>query len=68
MRYYPNEPNKLTLGEMRVYEQAITHKSGKEICSALNICRSTLYSHLNNIYRKLGCSGRLELIYRFKEG
>jgi DNA-binding CsgD family transcriptional regulator len=58
----------LTLAEMRVYAEALTPKSHKEIASALKVSKKTVMFHLTHIYRKLGCSDRLELIYRFKEG
>ena len=65
MSNYANANGKLTLAEMRVYKEALTPKSRKEIASALNVSKRTVMFHLSHIYRKLGCADRLELIYRF---
>ena len=65
---YANRNGRLTLAEMRVYKEALTPKSNKEIAVTLNLCLQTVKQHLGRIYCKLGCSDRLELIYRFKEG
>jgi DNA-binding CsgD family transcriptional regulator len=62
---YANGKGKLTLAEMRVYNEAITPKSNKDICKALNLGRSTVTFHLRRIYKKLKCQDRLELLYRF---
>jgi len=56
----------LTLTEMRVLEEALKPKCIKEIAQTLYVEPRTIKFHLSNLYRKLGCQSRIELIYRYK--
>ncbi len=62
---YANANGKLTLAEMRVYKEAFSPKSRKEIAAALGVSDATVRWHMHSILRKLVCRDRLELIYRF---
>jgi DNA-binding CsgD family transcriptional regulator len=54
---------RLSLAEWRVYNEAITDKPRKEIARDLHLSLRTIKFHLSSIYRKLGLSGRLDLVY-----
>ncbi len=54
----------LTLKEARILELIMDGKSNKEICQQLYIEQSTLKSHINHIYKKLGISTRKEAFWR----
>jgi len=51
----------LTSRQKEVYEHILAGKSNKEIMGMLFIEQSTLKSHINQIYRKLGIKSRKEL-------
>lgn len=53
--------NRLTERQREVYNLIISGKTNKEIMTELFIERSTLKSHINQIYRKLGVKSRREL-------
>jgi DNA-binding CsgD family transcriptional regulator len=55
----------LTPAEGRVFEEALTAKSQKEIAAALNVSLRMVKAHLSQIYRKTGCRDRLELLVIF---
>ncbi len=52
----------LTLQESKIYKLIKMKYSNKEIASELNISVSTVKTHVNNIYKKLGISSRKELL------
>lgn len=52
----------LTPGERLVYAQLQNDKRDKEIANALNISFSGVRFHVTNIFRKLGLSGRREIL------
>jgi DNA-binding CsgD family transcriptional regulator len=54
----------LSLAERRVYREALSDKSRKEIARDLHLSLSAVAWHLNRMYKKLGCSGRLDLILK----
>ncbi len=51
----------LTVQESKIYDLLTMKYSNKEIASELNISVSTVKTHVNNIYKKLGISSRKEL-------
>lgn len=53
---------KLTQQERKIYNFIINGDSNKEIASKLNVSVSTIKTHINNIYKKIGISSRTELI------
>lgn len=53
------EPGTLTLKEKEVLRYLVKGFSNKKIANALEISAGTVNIHLDNIYRKLGCSNRL---------
>ena len=59
----PNEPGvqPLTVSERRVAELAAAGHSNPEIAQSLFVTRKTVETHLGQVYRKLGISGRGEL-------
>ncbi|WP_343487880.1 response regulator transcription factor [Allomuricauda sp. d1] len=54
--------HELSPQELRVYQAMSDGKSNKEIASELFISHSTVKTHINNIYKKLGISSRNELL------
>jgi DNA-binding CsgD family transcriptional regulator len=59
----PDEPGvqQLTVSERRVAELAAAGHSNPEIAQSLFVTRKTVETHLGQVYRKLGISGRGEL-------
>ena len=59
----PDEPGvqRLTVSERRVAELAAAGHSNPEIAQSLFVTRKTVETHLGQVYRKLGISGRGEL-------
>lgn len=55
------EISRLTDRQLQVYQLIISGKSNKEIMSTLFIEQSTLKTHINQIYKKLGVASRKEL-------
>lgn len=55
----------LTKTETRVLCELLSGKVRKEIASTLNVSLNAVRFHLVNLYRKLGCSGRLEVIRKY---
>lgn len=58
----PSSNEQLTSKEIQVYNLISEHKTNKEIADQLFISASTVKTHVNNIYRKLGIKSRQELI------
>lgn len=54
----------LTIQEQKIYQLLANGKANKEISNELNIEVSTVKSHLNNIYSKLGIRSRKEIYNR----
>ncbi len=52
----------LTVQESKIYDLLTIKYSNKEIAAELNISVSTVKTHVNNIYKKLGISSRKELV------
>lgn len=52
---------KLSISEQKLIPNLFTNMSNAEIALKLNISRSTVKSHLNNIYIKTGVNNRLDL-------
>ncbi len=52
----------LTIQESKIYKLIKMKYSNKEIATELNISVSTVKTHVNNIYKKLGISSRKELL------
>ena len=55
----------LSKRELEVFRELVTGKTNAEIMAALFIEKSTLKTHINNIYRKLDIRNREELKRRF---
>lgn len=62
-----NQTSALTSKESQIYNLILQHKTNKEIASELFISSSTVKTHINNIYRKLGIKSRKELITSQKQ-
>ena len=58
--------NQLTVQEQKIFELLSQGKTNKELSNELNIEVSTVKSHLNNIYAKLGVKSRKEIYNRRK--
>jgi len=56
----------LTIKELQILQLIIEGKSNKEIVAANFVEVSTIKTHINNIYAKLGLSNRKEAISRYK--
>ncbi len=56
--------NQLTIQEQKIFKLLAKGKANKEISRELNIEVSTVKSHLNNIYGKLGVKSRKEIYNR----
>lgn len=56
------EHPQLTQRELEILGCLADDQSNKEIAQRLNLAVSTVKSHLENIYEKLGCSGRHEAV------
>jgi len=55
----------LSTREMEVLEALLTEQNNRGICEALFIEMSTLKTHINHIYKKLGVKHRRELRQRY---
>lgn len=65
----PNETDPftaLTIKEQQILQQIIEGKSNKEIAAINFVEVSTIKTHINNIYAKLGLKNRKEAIYTYK--
>lgn len=51
----------LTAQEQKIVTAILENKSNKEIAAAMHVSLSTVKTHINNIYKKLGISSREEL-------
>ncbi|MCR9015224.1 response regulator transcription factor [Aquiflexum gelatinilyticum] len=58
--------NQLSFKEKEVLNHILAGKSNKEICATLFIEHSTLKSHINHIYKKLGFNSRKEIVLALK--
>lgn len=56
---------KLTEQEQKIVDAILLGKTNKEIASALFISLSTVKTHINNLYKKLGVTSRQEIKQRF---
>lgn len=56
----------LSFKEKDVLQHILAGKSNKDICASLFIEQSTLKSHINHIYKKLGVNSRKEIILVLK--
>lgn len=54
---------KLTSKEKEILRHLIQGLSNKEIAGVLKISPGTVNSHLDNVYRKLGCTNRVEACF-----
>jgi DNA-binding NarL/FixJ family response regulator len=52
----------LTARELEVLHLLASAKSNKEIATTLGISEGTAKTHVNNVFRKLGATGRLEAV------
>lgn len=59
--------SELTDKEQEVFTLAASGRSNKEIATTLFVSVSTVKTHLNSIYRKLGVASRRELVEREEE-
>lgn len=58
---------KLTPQEQKIVNLMLDNKSNKEMASELFVSVSTIKTHINNLYKKLGVSSREEMVVRFKK-
>jgi DNA-binding CsgD family transcriptional regulator len=58
---------KLTPQEQKIVNLILENKTNKEIASELFVSVSTIKTHINNLYKKLGVSSREEMALRFKK-
>lgn len=67
MKKEPAKPEhlkaKLTLKEREVLIYLVKGLTNKEIALQMNVSPGTINTHLDNIYRKFGCSNRLEACF-----
>jgi DNA-binding CsgD family transcriptional regulator len=57
----------LTQQEKAVLHEILEGRSNKEIAAALFISLSTVKSHINSIYKKLGVNSRKDLKTHFRD-
>ena len=57
-----DEPEKLTAQELHVAKLAAEGKTNREIAARLHLSVSTIETHLEHIYPKLGISSRRQLM------
>lgn len=58
----PTIDDKITKQEKKIVLLIVQGKSNKEIASELSISTSTVKTHINNIFKKIGISSRSELL------
>lgn len=58
---------KLTPQEQKIVNLMLENKTNKEIASELFVSVSTIKTHINNLYKKLGITSREEMALRFKK-
>jgi len=58
---------KLTPQEQKIVNLMLDNKSNKEMASELFVSVSTIKTHINNLYKKLGVSSREEMVVRFRK-
>ena len=58
---------KLTHQEQKIVNLMLENKTNKEIASELFVSVSTIKTHINNLYKKLGITSREEMALRFKK-
>lgn len=58
-------PGVLTPREASIFQLMRRGLVDKEICAALNVTKSTVTQHKHNIFVKLGCESRAELLLKF---
>ena len=58
---------KLTPQEQKIVEHILKDKSNKEIAAELFVSHSTIKTHINNLYKKLGVNSREEIVAIFKK-
>ena len=58
---------KLTPQEQKIVNLMLENKTNKEIASELFVSVSTIKTHINNLYKKLGVSSREEISVRLKK-
>jgi DNA-binding CsgD family transcriptional regulator len=56
----------LSLQERKIMELMLDGKRNKEIAAVLNVDISTVKTHINNIYRKLGVKNRLDILNGYR--
>ena len=61
----PNPLNLLTVKELQIFEEIMAGKSNKEIAATHFVELSTIKTHINNLYGKLGVGSRKELRGKF---
>ncbi len=59
--------NELSIREKEIINFVLLGLSNKEIANKLYISQLTVKTHLQNIYRKLGISNKLQLLNFFKQ-
>lgn len=57
----------LTPQEQKIVHHILQDKSNKEIASELFVSHSTIKTHINNLYKKMGVTSRQEIVTRFKK-
>ncbi len=63
---YP-EFEQLSTRELEVFAQLLTDKTQEQIADELFISGSSVHFHCKNIYRKLGVSGRRQILIKYKD-
>ena len=63
---YP-ELKKLSAREMEVFAQLLTDKTQDSIAKDLYISNSSVHFHCKNIYKKLGVTGRRQILIKYKD-
>ncbi len=61
-------PDGLTRREQEIVKELLRGDSNRQIAERLAITERTVKAHLANIYRKMGVSGRVDLLLRLKGG
>ncbi len=61
------EFEQLSTRELEVFAQLLTDKTQEQIADELFISSSSVHFHCKNIYKKLGVSGRRQILIKYKD-
>ena len=57
----------LSVRELEVFSQLLTDKTQEQIAAELFVSSSSVHFHCKNIYKKLGVTGRRQILIKYKD-